>query len=303
MIHYIKHKDIDKVKWDLCIEQSLNPMVYACSWFLDKACANWDALVMDDYRAIMPLPYNKKYFISYVFQPLFAQQLGIFAKHDITQEMLCTFIQAIPKKYKYTDIYLNEKNQIFDDKIKTKKRKNFLLNLNQNYNKLQKNYNLNTKRNLKKSKRIELEIKAVPYENVIAFYKQNKGLVTKGVKDKNYENLKELYKHAQQQNILLSKGVFNKSNEMIACACFFMYKNRITYSLGTASDLGREYSAMYLLFDHIIFLFSDHSMYLDFEGSDIENIARFFKGFGSEKVNFYRLQINRLPFFLRWLKQ
>jgi hypothetical protein len=47
------------------MEQAINPLVYGCSWFLDTACPGWDALVMDDYRAVMPLPHATKYFIKY----------------------------------------------------------------------------------------------------------------------------------------------------------------------------------------------------------------------------------------------
>jgi len=39
---------------------------------------NWDALVEDDYTAVMPLPWKKKYSFRYVYQPLNCQQLGIF---------------------------------------------------------------------------------------------------------------------------------------------------------------------------------------------------------------------------------
>jgi hypothetical protein len=59
---------------------------------------------------------------------------------------------------------------------------------------------------------------------------------------------------------------------------------------------------MHFLFDNIIYQFAGHNMFLDFEGSEIESIARFFKGFGSDKVNYYRLKLNRLPFFLKWMK-
>jgi hypothetical protein len=54
--------------------------------------------------------------------------------------------------------------------------------------------------------------------------------------------------------------------------------------------------------DNIIFLFAEHRMVLDFEGSEIEGIARFFKSFGAEKRNYYRYKRNRLPWLLRIFK-
>jgi hypothetical protein len=41
---------------------------------------------------------------------------------------------------------------------------------------------------------------------------------------------------------------------------------------------------------------------LDFEGSDIESVDRFYTGFGAEIRPYPSLHINRLPFYLRWLK-
>jgi hypothetical protein len=54
--------------------------------------------------------------------------------------------------------------------------------------------------------------------------------------------------------------------------------------------------------DNLIFQFANHQMELDFEGSEIEGIARFFKSFGSEKRNYYRLRKNNLPWILRLFK-
>jgi len=56
------------------------------------------------------------------------------------------------------------------------------------------------------------------------------------------------------------------------------------------------------LFDHLILQFAGHGMTFDFEGSENPGIARFYKSFGAEKVHYYRLKINRLPWIIRLLK-
>jgi hypothetical protein len=42
---------------------------------------------------------------------------------------------------------------------------------------------------------------------------------------------------------------------------------------------------------------------LDFEGSDIATVARFYAGFGAQQENYPVLQLNRLPWLFRWLKK
>jgi len=87
MIHYVKREDLEVTKYNDCIENSIQSRIYAFSWYLDIVADNWDVLVEDDYTAVMPVPWKQKYFIKYVTQPFFCQQLGVFATHKISKEL------------------------------------------------------------------------------------------------------------------------------------------------------------------------------------------------------------------------
>jgi hypothetical protein len=84
MITYLTHKEIDFEKYDRCIDLSLNGIVYAYSWYLDMVTDDWDILVEDDYKSVMPLPKRKKFGIHYIYQPFFVQQLGVFSVVPVT---------------------------------------------------------------------------------------------------------------------------------------------------------------------------------------------------------------------------
>src|SRR6478736_4032811 len=105
------------------MDQALNSLVYGYSWYLDKAAPGWDALILDDYEAVFPLPHKKKYSFEYVYQPLLTQQLGLFYKNLLGREQLTEFIAAIPKKFRFIDICLNETNEL--EEIPLIKRKNY----------------------------------------------------------------------------------------------------------------------------------------------------------------------------------
>ena len=62
MLRHIKHADIDKVKWDSVTLNSANGLIYNLSSYLDVVAPNWEALILGDYKAIMPLPVKKKGF-------------------------------------------------------------------------------------------------------------------------------------------------------------------------------------------------------------------------------------------------
>ncbi len=302
MIRYLSHKEIDIEKWDLCLEQASNSLVYGYSWYLNQVSPEWDALVLDDYHAVMPLTQSRKYFISYLFQPFFTQQLGVFAKTQINQDLILDFVSAIPSKFKFIEISLNEQNYFLSENYKLIKRKNYLLNLNKPYDKLVKDYNNQALRNLKKSRKQEIELRTIQFKEVITFYRIHKSEVTLGVKSEDYQALESLMEVAWKRGKLFSKGVFSKSGELLACGCFLMQKGRIIFLIGTSSASGRETGAMHYLMDSIIFQFANHKMLLDFEGSEIPGIARFYKSFGAIKTHYFRLKKNRLPWLIRLFK-
>ena len=79
MIRYFKHREIDKEKWDACINQSLNGRFYVLSWFLDIVSPGWEGLVEDDYVAVFPVPRKRKYGIPYLIQPMHLKFLDIYS--------------------------------------------------------------------------------------------------------------------------------------------------------------------------------------------------------------------------------
>jgi hypothetical protein len=108
-IRYVKRKDIDTQKWDECIRSASNSIVYVYSFYLDAIAEKWDALIKNDYEAVMPLAWNEKLGIKYIYQPFFMAQTGVFGR-SINTELIDSFINALPPDIKYADIDLHETN-------------------------------------------------------------------------------------------------------------------------------------------------------------------------------------------------
>lgn len=306
MIKFIKHADIDMAKWDACIQQASNSLIYGYSWYLDIACKNWHAIVLGDYDAVMPLPTNKKIF-TMAYQPFFTQQLGIFFKEEFKNKAnTIDFFEQIPNEYKYINICLNEQNEtgnIGKLGYTLKKRNNYLLYLHQPYQKLFNGFNEHNRRNIKKATKNSLIISDTMPNDVVEFYIKHKGDNTQNVTSADYDRLKLLLNEAQKNGMLLCKQISNEQGECLTSAAFFKNNNRLIYQLGSTNQLGRELRAMYHLFDHIIETHSEQNMVLDFEGSDIENVARFFKNFGALLVPYHRLIANKLPWPFNLIKK
>src|SRR6187549_1394953 len=104
-IQYLSHKEIDKTKWDACIEQASNGLIYPYSFYLDAMAKHWDALVLNDYEAIMPLTWNRKYGFYYLYQPAFTASLGIFGS-QVNEHLVSSFLDAIPLKFRLIEVAL-----------------------------------------------------------------------------------------------------------------------------------------------------------------------------------------------------
>jgi len=80
---------------------------------------------------------------------------------------------------------------------------------------------------------------------------------------------------------------------------FFRSHNKVVWLFSGATGEARENGAMSLLTDDYIREHAGRELVLDFEGSLDKNLARFYRGFGSEECVFLRVQINRLPLLLK----
>lgn len=291
MISYLTHDCIDKTLWDECVAHAPNGNVYAWSWYLDLVHPGWEALVElrdDKYLSIMPLTKKKKFGISYLCQPFFAQQLGVFSIEPVTENFTKRFLRAIPSKYRLVEIRLNEGNPIEENCRGLEFHRNHLLDLHNDYDILFSHYHENTKRNLKKSLKYNLTIeKGIPIANVIQLFRTHRGASVTHWGDAEYERLTRLADNAIILNNAFVCGVKNADGGSIICGALFMKShNRITFLFSGNNDEGKECQAMTYLIDQVIRENAGRDLVFDFEGSDDVNLARFYQGFGSESVSY-----------------
>ena len=297
MIHFLEHKTIDRTKWDALIAECGN--IYAYSWYLDIVHPGWEALVEDDYQSVMPLTGGKKFGVNYLFQPYFVQQLGVFSKSPMTAETTEAFVKAIPSKYRFAEIRLNEGNAFADGAQGVEYHRNVLLDLNQEYDTIRAHYHQNTKRNLAKAESCNLQLvtTVIPY-HVVALFRDNRGALLNKWGDAEYDVLTTLAQVAQNRHTAFILGVSEKGVGQLLCAAIFMKtKNRITFLFSGLTEEGKQRQAMTWLLDQVIQQYAHQPITFDFEGSDDDNLARFYLGFGGEEVKYPSYTFNRLSLF------
>ena len=294
MIQYLQHNQINLTKWDATIAECGN--IYAYSWYLDIVHPGWEALVEDDYQSVMPLTGGKKFGVNYLYQPYFVQQLGIFSRQPLSSEKTEAFLKAIPSKYRFAEIRLNESNILSERFEGIEYHRNVILYLNRDYNSIRENYHTNTKRNLAKAEENNLQLifNVIPY-HVVALFRDNRGATIERWGDTEYGTLISLGKTAQNRNSAFILGVNEKGDGEILCAALFMKANgRITFLFSGLNEKGKERQAMTYLLDQVIRKYANQPFILDFEGSDDENLTRFYLGFGGVEAQYPSYSFNRL---------
>ena len=285
MIRFVKHTDILPEKWDEAILRSQSPTVLATYHLLNTLTADsaWDALVMDDYAAVMPLPHRVKMGIHYIYTPFFLPQLGIFSPTPTDAETTLAFFNNIPTKYKQIDLLLNTSNDVELLKNETIRLVSHQLSLQKPYEQLQADFSQNTRRNIKDALKHSLTYfeDEMILDDVIHLFKQNKG------KEKNvhygnddYQILQKTAKQQKKKQKLIVAGVLNANEKLVAGALFLHDYTRIHFWFSGRDDEASEGKPMFFLLNEYIRRHAGISKTLDFNGSSDPNVARLYKGFG-----------------------
>jgi len=301
-IQYIDRKNIEDAKWNTCVTNAQNGMPYAYTWYLDIVCdKQWSALIWEDYKAVMPLPFNQKLLgIKQIYHPYFVQQLGVFSAGKIDTALLSNFLKAIPNDFKKINAQLNEGNPSIEAScFSFDAKQNYLLSLNKDYDLLRAQYATLQKRNVKKAQQANLQEITIDIKMFVDFYKANPTNNNLQLTTSFLALLKRLLSTLQEKKMGLPIGIQTAKGELCA-ACFLLKSHhRLIYFLARSSAQGRELRAMPLLIDSIIKENAGTDLTLDFEGSSVASIGEFFRRFGAEAHTFYRIEKNDLP---KWMK-
>ena len=304
-ISYLPQANIDKQKWDRCIDAAPNALIYAYSFYLDGMSKNWDALILNDYEIVMPLTWNKKYGVYYLYQPFFTKALGIFG--NISDEIVNVFLHAIPKHFKYLDIdfkeYIINPSKLTLQNLQLKQRDNFLLDLNKKYEEIYGGYKRLAVRMLKKAAAHNVEVlKNRNVTEVIEFYQKYYSKKHPEIKFNDYKRLTAACNIASGKT--QAATYVAEINGQVVAVYLVLKDDKFIYSLiGGSNKSGKDCGAFYLLTDAAIKDHAGTNRTFRFEGSDKKGIAFFNMQFNPLPINYYHLTLNKLPWPIKFFKK
>ena len=279
---------MDAQKWNALIASSATILAICIYLVLDAVAEHWDALVTGNYEAAMPLVWLRKLGVKCLYQPYYCQQLGIFSLQPLNMQQAGAFIDGATKKFPYININLNPSIVGMANGRGFTPKKNLLLKLDTDYAKITKSFSDNHRRNIGKAEKAGLHLTgASELKNFQKFYLGNINPEKENFKPKH----EKIFKAISRTILFEGKGeiitIAGKDEKPMAASLLIYHQNRIINIINTSSPEGKRTGASHLLFDKIIEKFSGTGKLLDFEGSSIPGVARFYEGFGAKEEVFY----------------
>ncbi|MBK8055613.1 MAG: hypothetical protein IPK35_20665 [Saprospiraceae bacterium] len=288
-LKWLERQDLDVLKWEQCIDDSLFPSLFARSWYLDiMTDGRWQAIIDENYKAVFPVLKKKKFGLPYITMPFLCQRTGIVTLSDhhtdpaaFSKILLARNLLKMDLKMASPVIPLG----------KTNVRVNHILPLTKSYQDIRKSYHRNTVRNITTSQNSGTEI-TVEYDvNLMFNFIKNYDIT--GLTQKFSHNVQQLLSQSIQKGSGFGlKATLN--DELVSIGFFILDSERLYFLLCASNENGKRVRSMYQMIDYIIQYNASKKLILDFTGSSAENIARRNEGFGAEKEIYYHLKWNIL---------
>lgn len=303
MLHSIQILTADKIersKWNHCVNESENGLIYSRYEYLNYMCDNWHGLVINNYETVMALPWRKKFGTRYLYQPAFTQQLGLIGNNYAASDAVMASVWSFVK---YGDLLFNYLNKDLAEKVKVVKRINLVIDLSAKYDAISSRYKKDLVANLRKAKKENLHISKE--ENIpiaISMYKELYRQRMRNLSDDDYLKFQSLCALLQKDRMCFTRKVEDAHGHLLAIGLFLKDSKRIYNLMNTTTENGRATEANHFLLDEVIREFSGQNLLFDFEGSDLPGVKSFYEKFGVVEQPYFHYHFNRLPKLLRLIK-
>ena len=254
----------------------------------------------------MPLAAKKKYGITYLYQPAFIQQGGIFARDVVDASLALSFIQELMRLYRFAEIPLNYDNQLImvpKSCIHTI-RNNYVLPLQDSYEQLYDRYQPGFTKSLKRLKKLKLSYAvSTDFEGAINLYEQFYSRRLPYFSSADFSRFRMLCRKLEENDQLLCRQVRSSNDELLGVVLLIKDKDRLYNVISAITAEGKRLEANYFLYDKVIEEFAGSSFLLDLEGSDVKGIAGFYRKMSPLNQPYPHIKFNKLPAMIRLFKR
>jgi hypothetical protein len=289
-MNFISSNELNKKKWDDLVAKNKGAF-YSKSEFLDIMSKNWGVYVNESYTKGVAICFNKIFYIKLVYPCIFSKTTEFINLNNKEAEEI---IAQIKKDFSQGSIYLSE---IF---------KTLKVVSNQVYQELNEDkFNLNNqaKRMLKKAVKSGHFVKEISINSCLELILTTLSLKINEIDRHTFSKIESLILHLNLKNEIIAFGIFDINSELQGGQVFHIGDSTITYLTGACLNQSREQGGMYLCMNEAINFSFNQSKVVNFGGSNIENIRRFYTSFGGQDVTYYKHEWNNSPVWFKLIKK
>lgn len=293
---------IDRLLWDRCVASDPGAKIYNYFDYLDTFARCWEGAVYGDYVACFPLTRFKIAALPWLIKPAATQQLqlaiqgGVYLDKAVIEELN----QLIRQRYKVISIAVSPPVSLGPV---TRVRTNYSLDLSPGYPVLSANFTKSGLRNIKKAQTSGLVlVENGDIEQVIALYRSAYGALAQ-LKEYVYDAFRELDRQQSKAFQTQVYEVKDAQGKLVFAALMLADHKALYYVLGAPSEQGRNLRATYFFINELIRKYAGSNRKLDFEGSDLKNVADFYRSFGPQEEQYHLFQSNNYVQPIKWAVQ
>lgn len=305
----LNRHEINANLWDLCLKRCAYSLPYAHRWWLDIVSPGWQALVEmseEGYISVFPLPVVKKFGYHLLRQPVFGHQLGLFqaGRAEPERRDLGRVIKIVSRHFRYIDGLALYGSAGADIPCPSAEQVNYLVDLQQPYEKIVSRYAGNRRREIMQAKASGIVVSECESpEEMIRVFQEYIEPGIYGIDGSEYNKFRALFRKWRELSCVT---VYESrlDGEWLAGAAILHWGHRHIYIFNSSTPRGKELDALSFLIDRVLHAQSGSHVpsWFDFEAPASDSVLDYYRRFGGTEERYEKIYQNHLPFPIRLLQ-
>lgn len=264
---------INRERWQQMLSEGQVYEIAGDAELLDILHPSWEALIYGDYEAALVVPVRRKV-IRYAYNPLFVRQCGVYGPKAGDPAVVKSLLEFLHRRIPLIRIVLQL--QVSPENLPG----TFAPRTYQAAVISALTYTENTSRDLKKATKAGLTIKNIPVQDMVAVYCAYISNKMEEAGEEEYRMLEKGYSYLVTKGWGRSVAAVDGNGTICAVGMFSFFDGTITYLNGAVTDTGKNLGASKFLIDRVVHEEAGSFTQIDFGGSNIEGVARFYRSMG-----------------------
>lgn len=312
------HSHILRDEWDALVRRSPQGNIYALSHYLDLVAPDWNGIEVFDgptLVAVMPLHVRARRGFKVSLQPSFVQYWGLFLdqrppgkvykQFSWERKVVQAAVEAIPQDLRWFahsfSPHFRYPLPFHWQDYQLRSRYTYLLDIAGAEKDLWAGLGKNTKYEINKARGLDIR-EAKGSDGLMDLIERNTAAGKQLLRGEESAMLKKIV----AESLAYSEGFVLEAwtgDQLSAAGFFATFEQKTVYLMSAQDPTQKQNGAMTRLVWEAMLRRRGPGQIFDFEGSMLEGVESFFRGFGARPVSYLFIEKNALPLWVKWIRK